>query len=168
MFCTIFYADDTVLHMSCPTAQLDDMCDKLSSCMDDIKGWTVKNKLKLNETRRRQRCWGSRQYCPDSWVMPLFLQAVEFPLHLRWRALVLPLTLPCPWNSKSALCVGLATATSDRYTELESFWARSQSSNLFLALLSAAWITVILCPQIFPLKVSRRFKMFKIVLLASF
>ena len=44
-----FYANDAELHSSCPPTQLDVMCDRLSFCMDDIKGWTIKNKLKLNE-----------------------------------------------------------------------------------------------------------------------
>ena len=64
--------------------------------------------------------------------------------------------------------LGLATSTSDRYLELESFRARSQLLNLFLALLSATGIIVILCVQIFPLKESTSFKMFKIVPLSSF
>ena len=51
IFCTIFYADDTKLHSSCAPAQIDDMCDRLSFCMDDTKGWTIKNKLKLIEDK---------------------------------------------------------------------------------------------------------------------
>ena len=50
IFCTIFMLM-TLNCMSCPLAQFDDMCGKLSTCMDDIKGWTVKNKLKLNEDK---------------------------------------------------------------------------------------------------------------------
>ena len=46
-----FYANDAELHSSCPPTQLDVMCDRLSFCMDDIKGWTIKNKLKLNEDK---------------------------------------------------------------------------------------------------------------------
>ena len=46
-----FYSDDTELHSSCPRTQLDVMCDRLSFCVDDIKGWTIKNKLKLNEDK---------------------------------------------------------------------------------------------------------------------
>ena len=141
---------------------------RLSSCMDDIKGWTIKNKLKLSENKTEAMVLGKPSFCLESREIPLFLQAVWFPLHLRWRALVSPLTLPCPWNSRSTLCVGLAASTSDRYLKLESFWARSQLLNLFLALFSAAWIIVIFCLQTFPLKLSTSFKMFKIVLLASF
>ena len=36
--------------------------------------------------------------------------------------------------------LGLATSTSDRYLEIDSVWARSQLSNLFLTLFSATWI----------------------------
>ena len=46
-----FYADDTELHSSCPPAQLDDMCDRLSFFTDDIKGCPIKNKLKLSEDK---------------------------------------------------------------------------------------------------------------------
>ena len=53
-----FYADVTELHSSCPPAELDVMCDRLSFCMDDIKGWTVKNKLKLIEDKREARVLG--------------------------------------------------------------------------------------------------------------
>ena len=45
------YAEDTKLHTSCPPAQLDDMCDRLSFCMDDVKSWTIKNKLKLKDDK---------------------------------------------------------------------------------------------------------------------
>ena len=51
IFCTIFYADDTKLHSSCAPAQIDDMCDRLFSCMVNIKGWTIKNKLKFKEDK---------------------------------------------------------------------------------------------------------------------
>ena len=104
IFCTIFYADDTELHSSWPPARLDNMCDRLSFCMDNIKGWTIKNKLKLNENKTKAMVLGKPQYCLEFREIPLILQAVGFPLHLRWRALVSPLTLSGPWNSRSTLC----------------------------------------------------------------
>ena len=54
-----FYADDTELHSSCPPAQLNVMCYRLSFCMDDIKGWTIKNKLKLNEDKTEAMVLGN-------------------------------------------------------------------------------------------------------------
>ena len=59
------------------------MCDRLSFCMDNIKGWTIKNKLKLNENKTKAMVLGKPQYCLEFREIPLILQAVGFPLHLR-------------------------------------------------------------------------------------
>ena len=161
MFCTIFM----LMALNC--TRLAPLPNSMFCVIDCLFVWMIlkagQSKTNLNSmrTRRGQWCWGSRQFCLESREIPLFLQAVWFPLHLWWRALVSPLTLPCPWNSRSTLCVGLSTPTSDRYLKLECFWAWSQLLKLFLALFSAALIIVILCSQILPLKVSRSFKMFK-------
>ena len=47
-----FYADETELQTSCPPAQLGDICDRLFSCVDDIREWSIKTNLNLMRTRR--------------------------------------------------------------------------------------------------------------------
>ena len=48
-----FYADgyEDLVHASCAPAQLGKLSDQLSTCMSDVKDWTIQNKVKLNEDK---------------------------------------------------------------------------------------------------------------------
>ncbi|PIK40386.1 putative RNA-directed DNA polymerase from mobile element jockey-like [Apostichopus japonicus] len=45
------YADDTQLHISMNPSNRDVSVSKLEQCLADIKSWTVRNKLQLNDSK---------------------------------------------------------------------------------------------------------------------
>ena len=87
IFCTIFYADDTKLHSSCAPAQIDDMCDRLSFCIDDIKGWAIKNKLKLNEDKTEAMVLGKPSALSGISRESIVFAGCQIPLASRVRSL---------------------------------------------------------------------------------
>ena len=43
------FTDDTKLQRSCPVDQVHDLISKMQACVDEVKTWTMENKLQLND-----------------------------------------------------------------------------------------------------------------------
>ena len=108
--------------MSCPLAQFDDMCGKLSTCMDDIKGWTVKNKLKLNEDKTEAMVLGKLAVLSGMLRDAIIFAGFRIPFASNVKSLGVTLYSALSMKQQiNTVCVGFATSTLDRYLELESF-----------------------------------------------
>ena len=57
-----FYADDSQIYMHCqPGAELEAAISKIEDCVDDIRRWMGRNKLKLNDEKTEVILFGTRQ-----------------------------------------------------------------------------------------------------------
>ena len=45
------YADDTQIYCSFRSEQLDDTLKKVSTCINDIRSWMIRNRLKINDDK---------------------------------------------------------------------------------------------------------------------
>ena len=82
-----FYADDSEMNASCAPEHLNDLAEKMSCCMSDVKDWTIQNKLKLNEDKTEAMVLGKPSVLADVKIDSLSVAGCQVPLSSQVKSL---------------------------------------------------------------------------------